>query len=262
MGMNPESARAPRAHFRHGGKVAVVTGGASGIGQAIALRLAQDGARVAILDIADTGETLQNAAREDLSASIAGWRCDITDPAVVDRCVGEVTSRWAAPAILVHSAVYQFVKPLEQLSFEEWRRVQSVNQDSMFHLLRSTLPGMKAAEWGRVIVIASSTFFVGANAMTHYVTSKGALIGLVHGLAGEVGSHGITVNAVAPGLTRTAKAVADLPEDLFRHVAGLQAIPRNGRPEDQAGVVSFLASDDAAFMTGQSLLVDGGQGRT
>jgi len=88
------------------------------------------------------------------------------------------------------------------------------------------------------------------------------LIGLVHGLAGEVGSHGITVNAVAPGLTRTAKAVADLPEDLFRHVAGLQAIPRNGRPEDQAGVVSFLASDDAAFMTGQSLLVDGGQGRT
>ncbi len=262
MALAQESHGASRAGYRHDGKVAVVTGGASGIGQAIAVRLARDGARVAILDVADSGESVQQAANHGFADRIAGWKCDITDPAAVDRCVREAASRWAAPAILVHSAVYQFVKPLEELSFEEWRRVQAVNQDSMFHLLRSTLPGMKAAQWGRIIVIASSTFFVGANAMTHYVTSKGALIGLVHGLAAEVGPHGITVNAVAPGLTRTAKAVGDLPEDLFRHVASLQAIPRNGRPEDQAGVVSFLASDDAAFMTGQSLLVDGGQGRT
>lgn len=245
---------------RHQGRVAFVTGGASGIGQAIVQRLVRDGARVAIADIADCTETLDKV-REGGGQAIA-VRCDITDPRAVAGAHAEAVTKFAAPTILVHSAVYQFVKPFDELSFDEWRRVQAVNQDSVFHLLKSNLPGMKAAAWGRIILIASSTFFVGANAMTHYVTSKGALIGLVHGLAAEVGPHGITVNAIAPGLTRTAKAVADLPPDLFRHIAGLQAIPRNGTPEDQAGVASFLASDDAAFITGQSLLVDGGQGRT
>ena len=98
--------------------------------------------------------------------------------------------------------------------------------------------------------------------MAHYVTSKGGLIGLAHGLAAEVGPLGVTVNCVAPGLTRTAKAVADLPDEFFRHIASVQSIKRNGTPQDQAGVVSFLASDDAAFMTGQTLVVDGGQART
>jgi NAD(P)-dependent dehydrogenase (short-subunit alcohol dehydrogenase family) len=98
--------------------------------------------------------------------------------------------------------------------------------------------------------------------MTHYITSKGALIGLVHGLAAEVGPFGITVNAVAPGLTRTRNAVNDLPEEIFRHVESLQCIKRNGTPEDQAAVVSFLASDEAGFITGQTILADGGQGRT
>jgi NAD(P)-dependent dehydrogenase (short-subunit alcohol dehydrogenase family) len=245
---------------RHRGRVALVTGGASGIGRAIALRLAREGARVAILDVADTRETVDVAVRE--GAAIAGHACDITDPAAVNAAVATVTRAYAAPTILVHSAVYQFVKAFDDVTFDEWRRVQAVNHESMFHLLKATLPGMKAAGWGRVIAIASSTFFVGAHGMTHYVTSKGALIGLVHGLAGEVGRHGITVNAVAPGLTRTAKAVGDLPPALFEHVASLQAIPRNGTPEDQAGAVSFLASDDAAFVTGQTMLVDGGQGRT
>lgn len=245
---------------RHAGRVALLTGGSSGIGQAIALRLAADGARVAILDVADTRETVDLAARA--GATVLGLRCDITDPAAVASSVAEAGRVFGAPSILVHSAVYQFVRAFDDLSFDEWRRVQSVNHESMFHLLKATLPAMKAATWGRIVVIASSTFFVGANGMTHYVTSKGALIGLVHGLASEVGPHGITINAVAPGLTRTAKAVGDLPAAVFEHVASLQAIPRNGRPEDQAGVVSFLASDDAAFITGQTLLVDGGQGRT
>lgn len=245
---------------RHEGRVALVTGGASGIGQAIVRRLAADGARVGILDISDGAETVELVRRAGGEA--IAQRCDITDPVAVAAAHAEISSRYAAPTILVHSAVYQFVKPFDEISFEEWRRVQAVNQDSVFHLLKSSLPGMKAEGWGRIILIASSTFFVGANAMTHYVTSKGAIIGLVHGLAAEVGPFGITVNAIAPGLTRTAKAVADLPADLFKFIASLQAIPRNGTPEDQAGVASFLASDDAAFITGQSLLVDGGQGRT
>lgn len=245
---------------RHARKVALVTGGASGIGQAIVCRLASEGASVAIADIADCSETLELVRA---AGGIAhAQHCDITQRVQIDAAVREVADRCGAPQIIVHSAVMQFVRPFESISPDEWRMTQAVNQESVFHLLQASLPGMKAQQWGRIVLIASSTFFVGAHSMTHYVTSKGALIGLVHGLAAEVGPFGITINAVAPGLTRTRNAVANLPESLFKQVAGQQCIPRNGTPEDQAGVVSFLASDDAAFMTGQSLLVDGGQGRT
>jgi 3-oxoacyl-[acyl-carrier protein] reductase len=245
---------------RHAGRVAVVTGGSSGIGQAIVLRLAREGARVAIADIADAEETLDLVRREGGSAF--GIRCDISDGAQVREFVREVTQRCASPQILVHSAAIQFNRPFVEVTFEEWRRTQAVNQDSMFHFLQVTLPAMKAAGWGRIVVIASSTFYINTSGLTHYVTSKGALIGLVHGLAGEIGAFGVTINAVAPGLTRTRKAVTDVPEAYFQHVTQLQSIPRNGTAEDQAGVVSFLVCDDAAFITGQTILADGGQGRT
>ncbi len=246
--------------MRHQGKVALVTGGSSGIGQAIACRLGREGAKVAIADVAEAGETLallQESGSEGFAA-----RCDTSDPHQVASFVAQVGERFSPPQILVHSAVVQFVRPFDELSLEDWRRTQAVNQESMFHLLKAAVPGMKARRWGRIIAIASSTFFVGAPAMTHYVTSKGALIGLVHGLAAEVGPFGITINAVAPGLTRTRKAQADLPTELFRQIVALQCIKRNGTPEDQAAVVSFLASEEAGFITGQTILADGGQGRT
>jgi NAD(P)-dependent dehydrogenase (short-subunit alcohol dehydrogenase family) len=245
---------------RHAGRIAVVTGGSNGIGQAIVLRLAREGARVAIADIAAADETLQLVRQEGGEAF--GVRCDIANGAAVEAFVGSVRDLYGDPGILVHSAARQFVRPFEELSFEDWRQTQAVNQDSVFHLIQAMLPAMKAAQWGRIVLIASSTFFVGGFGMSHYVTSKGALIGLAHGLAAEVGPHNITINAVAPGLTRTKKAVNDLPDALFQHVASLQSIKRNGTPEDQAGVVSFLASEDAGFITGQTILNDGGQGRT
>ena len=246
--------------MRHRGKVALVTGGSSGIGQAIACRLGREGAKVAIADVAEAGETL--ALLRESGSEGFGARCDISVPGEVASFVSQVGARLGPPQILVHSAVVQFVRPFEELSLEEWRRTQTVNQESMFHLLKAVLPEMKAGQWGRIIAIASSTFFVGAPAMTHYITSKGALIGLVHGLAAEVGPFGITINAVAPGLTRTKSADATLPGDLFRQVVALQCIKRNGTPEDQAAVVSFLASEEAGFITGQTILADGGQGRT
>lgn len=245
---------------RHKGKVALVTGGSSGIGQAIVERLAADGAHLAIADIADCDETLDKV--RSLGGQAFAARCDIADGEAVSRFGREIEQRFGAVSILVHAAAYQFVRPFEDVSFEQWRKTQAVNQDAVFHLLKAVLPGMKAERWGRVILIASSQFFIGGQSMAHYVTSKGALIGLAHGLAAELGPHGVTINCVAPGLTRTRKAVADLPEAVFQQIASLQAIPRNGQPEDQSGVVSFLASDDAAFITGQTLLVDGGQGRT
>jgi NAD(P)-dependent dehydrogenase (short-subunit alcohol dehydrogenase family) len=244
----------------HRGKVALVTGASSGIGQAIACRLGREGAKVAIADVAEADETLQRMRQAGAQGFAAP--CDISDPRQVGALVAEVGERLGPPQILVHSAVVQFVRPFEELSLEDWRRTQAVNQESMFHLLKAVLPAMKAGRWGRIIAIASSTFFVGAPAMTHYVTSKGALIGLVHGLAAEVGPYGITINAVAPGLTRTKKAEVDLPPELFRQIMALQCIKRNGTPEDQAAVVSFLASEEAGFITGQTILADGGQGRT
>lgn len=245
---------------RHAGKIAVVTGGSGGIGRAIVRRLAAEGARVAVADIADAAETLR-LVREAGGEAFAA-RCDLADAAAIGRFVEELRSRWGEPRILVHNAVRQFVRPIGELRAEELRSVLAVNVEAAFHLIQAVLPGMKAAGWGRIVLMSSSTFFVGAKGMAHYVASKGALIGLAHGLSHEIGEHGITINALAPGLTRTDAAVKDLPEAFFRQIAALQAIPRNGTPEDQAGVVSFLVSEDAAFVTGQTLLVDGGQGHT
>src|SRR5580704_16068688 len=142
------------ASMQHAGKVALLTGGSSGIGQAVARRLAREGAQVAIADIAEAQETLE-LVRQDGGTAFAE-RCDITDPAQVAALTKAICARGQAPHILVHSAALQFVRAFEDLSLDEWRRTQAVNQESMFHLLQSVLPGMKAAQWGRVIVIASS----------------------------------------------------------------------------------------------------------
>jgi NAD(P)-dependent dehydrogenase (short-subunit alcohol dehydrogenase family) len=245
---------------RHQGRVAIVTGGSSGIGRAIVKRLATEGATVAIADIADGAETVAMVKAAD---GAAFWvPCDLGDDAAVRACVQTVRQRASAADIFVHCAAIQFMRPLAELSTDEWRRTQRVNQEAVFHFVQALVPGMRAAAWGRIILIGSSTYFINPSNMTHYVTSKGALMGFAHGLAGEVGQDGITVNVVAPGLTRTANANAALPDEFFKAMAALQAIKRSGTPEDQAGVVSFIASDDAAFITGQTILVDGGQART
>jgi NAD(P)-dependent dehydrogenase (short-subunit alcohol dehydrogenase family) len=245
---------------RHAGRVALVTGGSNGIGQAIAVRLAAEGARVAVLDVAEAGETL---ARVAAAGGNAFWiPCDLASETEIRGAVAAAETRAGPALILVHAAAVQFVKPIAEVSSVEWRHVQAVNQEAAFHLTQALLPGMRAARWGRIVFIVSSTFWVGGVGMAHYVTSKGALIGLAHGLCAEIGEFGVTVNCLAPGLTRTAKAVGDLPDEFFRHIASVQSIKRNGLPEDQAGAVSFLVADDAAFMTGQTLVVDGGQART
>jgi NAD(P)-dependent dehydrogenase (short-subunit alcohol dehydrogenase family) len=244
----------------HRGKIALVTGGSSGIGQAIVCRLAADGATVAIADIADGAETI---ALAKAAGGEAFWvPCDLSDDRAERASVETVQRQAGAAGIFVHCAAVQFMRPFSELTTEEWRLTQRVNQEAPFHFVQALLPGMRAAGWGRIILIGSSTYYINPSNMTHYVTSKGALMGFAHGLAGEVGQDGITVNVVAPGLTRTPNAHAKLPDEFFKAMASLQAIKRSGTAEDQAGVVSFLASSDAAFITGQTLLVDGGQART
>jgi NAD(P)-dependent dehydrogenase (short-subunit alcohol dehydrogenase family) len=233
-------------------RVAIVTGGANGIGAAIVARLQRAGHAVASLDI-----EAASRARD----GVLDLACDIRDPGAVSSAVSVVRSRLGAASVLVHCAAFQHVAPFAELAPADWRRTFEVNVDGAVHLMRAALPDLRERGWGRIVMITSSSYFAPPPAMSHYIASKGALTGLVRGLSVELGVDGITVNAVAPGLTRSENAVRNVPEEHFARVRDRQAIPRSGVPEDIAGAVAYLVSDDASFVTGQTLLVDGGESR-
>ncbi|MFJ8026195.1 SDR family NAD(P)-dependent oxidoreductase [Streptomyces sp. NPDC096311] len=242
-------------------RVAVVTGGAAGIGQGYALRLARNGHTVAIADLGPADETeklIREAGGEVFSA-----RCDVSDADSVAGFAAAVTERFGAVDILVHNAGIYPIVPFEDTDWATWRRIMDVNLDSLFHLTKAFLPGMKQHGWGRIVVMASATFHSGPPGMVAYTASKGGVIGFVRTLAAEVGEHGVTVNAIAPGLVRTPGTLSGPQQELglFDALSAHQAIKRTGVPEDLAGAVSFLTSDDASFITGQTLVVDGGFAR-
>ena len=244
---------------RHSGRLVAITGGSSGIGQAMVLRLAAEGARVAVLDVGDCAETI--ALAQGTAGAVAGFKCDIGSSAGVAAAAAAVRTQLGQPNILVHCAAMQFMKPFDELTSDDWRAIHRVNVEGAFNVVQAFLPAMRAAKWGRVVLVASSSYFAPPpRGMTHYISTKGALLGFVRGLATEVGGDGITVNALAPGLTRTRNAIVNVPQQHFDYVISHQAVKRSGVPEDQAAAVSFLVSDDAAFMSGQTLLVDGGEG--
>jgi NAD(P)-dependent dehydrogenase (short-subunit alcohol dehydrogenase family) len=243
---------------RHEGRTAVITGAAAGIGQAYARRLADEGARIVIGDVADAGETV--ALVERAGSEALAVRCDVAsadDVAALGRAARE---RFGAVDILVHNAGIYPVAPFAEMDFDGWRRVLAVNLDSMFHVCHEFLPEMRERRWGRVLCMASTTFHAGTPGMSHYVASKGGLIGFVRSLAAEIGDDGVTINALAPSLVRT-KGTLEGPHQelgLFDLVSNGQAIKRVQEPEDLVGALSFLASPEAGFITGQTLVVDGG----
>lgn len=243
---------------RHEGRTALITGAAAGIGQAYAQRLAADGANVVVADIADGSETV--GLVEAAGAKAIAVECDVSSGEAVAAAAAAAKESFGTVDILLHNAGIYPICEFKDMSFEDWRQVLSVNLDSAFHLCHELLPGMREQEWGRVILVASNTFHAGIGGMAHYIASKGGLIGFLRSLAAEVGEEGVTVNGIAPSLVRSKGTIEGPHEELglFEFVAQGQAIKRTEEPADLVGAASFLASDDAAFITGQTLCVDGG----
>jgi NAD(P)-dependent dehydrogenase (short-subunit alcohol dehydrogenase family) len=241
------------------GRCAVVTGGAAGIGQAYAIRLAADGHQVVVADVADASETCELIREAGGMASAV--LCDVSAGESVAELRAAVEAHHERCDVLVSNAgIYPYAL-FEDTSFEQWRKIMSVNLDALFHLCQAFLPGMRSAGFGRIIAMASNTFHSGLAGLTPYVASKGGVIGFVRSLACEIGEAGITINAIAPSLTRTPGTTGGQQEQWFEHVAEIQAIKRTQQPADLVGAMAFLASDESAFITGQTLVVDGGSVR-
>jgi NAD(P)-dependent dehydrogenase (short-subunit alcohol dehydrogenase family) len=242
------------------GKVAIVTGGAAGLGLAYARRFVAEGARVVIADVADSAAALK---RLDAPAATHGLRADV---AVFDDCrrmVEEARRRFGRIDVLVNNAaVFATLKPapLEAITEAEWDRVMAVNVKGIWNCVRAVTPVMRAQGGGRIVNVASAIAHKGTAGLLHYVTSKGAVITVTRALARELGPEGITVNAVAPGLTMSETVLANPDIAAFQREAVLasRSLKREAVADDVEGTVVFLASDDSAFMSGQTLVVDGG----
>jgi NAD(P)-dependent dehydrogenase (short-subunit alcohol dehydrogenase family) len=241
-------------------KVAVITGGAKGIGFAYCQRFIAEGARVVVADIADPLDAAEKLASPD---RVLGVQTDVSDARSVQSMVDETLRRFGRVDVLVNNAaVFASLKPqrFDDIPEAEWDRVMAVNVKGMWNCVRAITPAMRAQGAGRIVNIASAIVAKGTAFLLHYVTSKGAVIAMTRALARELGPEGITVNAVAPGLI-LSDTVQDNPDITnFQSAAIMQArsLPRDAFPEDVEGAVVFLASDDSAFMSGQTLIVDGG----
>ena len=241
------------------GQVALVTGAARGLGFAIARRLGTDGARVALFDRDGPAAERAAAALGDEDVAASWHEVDVTDERAVRDGVEAVVREAGRVDVLVNNAGIFPHTPFGELAFDEWRRVLGVNLDGVFLCSHAVYPHMVERGYGRIVNVSSATFFIGYPEMTPYIASKGGIIGFTRALASEAGPHGITVNAVTPGLIETeGSAVEDPTGELFEEIVGGQSVKRRGQPEDVAEVVAYLVGPRAGFITGQTVNVDGG----
>jgi NAD(P)-dependent dehydrogenase (short-subunit alcohol dehydrogenase family) len=240
------------------GKVAVVTGAAQGIGNAIAAGLAGEGARIVVAD-------LQGAeAAADAFAGGIGLTADVADEGAVTDLVDKIVAQCGTVDILVNNAgLYASLemRPFTEIPLEEWRQVMDVNVASMFLMSRAVVPVMQRAGGGRIVNISSGTPFRGVPFLLHYVTSKGAIVAFTRALAKELGKDGVLVNCVAPGFTMSAgvEANPEVVEKLRDVSVAARTIQRDQVPEDVVGAVVYLSGPGSSFVTGQTIVIDGGQ---
>lgn len=242
---------------RFQGRVAVVSGAAQGMGKAVALRLGAEGATVIAADI--NGAGAEKTAKEIGGKSI-GLACDIGDDKAVAKLFAEVAKFGRLDIQVNAAAIVPFV-PWDQLDFAEWRRIMRVNLDGLFLMCKAGSDIMRKANYGRIVNFCSNSIFAGTPNMAHYVASKGGVMTFSRALATELGGNKITVNCVAPGLVNSESVQASPHKEAFGFVEMLQAIKGQGQPEDVVPAVAFLASDEAHWITGQTLAVDAGMVR-
>jgi NAD(P)-dependent dehydrogenase (short-subunit alcohol dehydrogenase family) len=247
-----------------GRKTAIVTGAGSGIGRAIAHRLAEDGLAVAVLDLDDRSAVqVAEEIRQKGNEAIAVGGVDVSERSQVDDAVERVRRGLAPVLVLINNAGVTGFKEFLKISDDRWDRIMQVNLNGPFYCTQAVLPDMIDAGWGRVVNISSSSAQSGQPYMVHYVTSKAGLIGFTKALALEVGPKGITVNTIPPGFIDTPMLRASEERGVLggtvEHHAGQTPVRRAGRPEDIAAACSFLVSEDAGYITGQVLGVNGGR---
>ncbi|MER5181148.1 SDR family oxidoreductase [Streptomyces sp. NPDC002896] len=234
-------------------RTALVTGAAQGLGQEFARALAARGCRVAGLDARKQPETAGHIA--DYLELVA----DVTDEAQVADAVEGVIDRFGALHILVNNAGVYPACAFEDTTVEEWRRVMRINLEGPFLVTRAALPHLKAAGWGRIVNIASAAVFTAPPTMVAYTASKSGLIGLTRALAAALGPYDITVNAIAPGMTRTDTAERTVGADGgFERVRARQIVPRTEEPRDLVSTLLYVVDEGSGFLTGQTLNVGGG----
>jgi 2-hydroxycyclohexanecarboxyl-CoA dehydrogenase len=243
-------------------RVAVVTGAASGMGLAIARRLGAGGDRVALLDL-QAEEALRAAeALREAGAQAIGVEADVTDRGAVDAALGKVRAELGPVAIMITAAGLDAFERFGDITPESWERVVGVNLTGTFHCLQAAVPDMLEAGWGRMVTISSSSAQSGSPHMAHYVAAKAGVVGITRALALEFARHGITVNCIPPGMIdtpmlRRAEADGDIAK-LEKLASRMIPAGRIGTPEEVAAMCGFLCSDEAAFITGQVIGVNGG----
>lgn len=252
-------------------KLAVITGASRGLGQEIAVQFAETG-----YDLVLAARTECKATEERIKATGADVKyvsvaCDTTKPESVANLKKKADEMGGCDILVNNVGIYPFML-FEDLDYDTWKNYFDVNVNSPYNCCQAFLPGMREKEWGRVINIASDAFHNGAEPkLSGYIATKGAVIGLTRALASEYGPYGVTVNAVAPGLFVTDQTVENIggepgkvPEDKFDKwdlMLGLQCIKKYPYPKEFVGAVKFLASEESGFMTGQTMIVDGGIAR-
>ena len=243
------------------GRVAIVTGAAQGIGAAYARRLAAHGAKVVVSDLLDPGPMV--AEIEAAGGEALGITADVTDDGQIDAMVRGAMERWGRiDALVNNAALFGHLKQskFEDIDADEWDAVMRVNIRGIWQVTKAVAPEMRRRKYGKIVNIASGTVFKGVPMLLHYVSSKGAIVAMTRALARELGDDCIRVNALAPGLTLSDAVAAQAETFAPYNAASLRgrAIKRDQMPDDLIGAALFLASDDSAFMTGQTLVVDGG----